>query len=61
MRRLGTYLSSTMGEQRLTAFALLSMNRERSIDEGSILSESAASPYRKSDFNLLFNDPLYCY
>ena len=37
MRRLKTYLRNTMGEQRLTSLALLSVHRYRPVDKDSVL------------------------
>ena len=52
MRRLKTYLRSTMGEQRLTSLALLSVHRDRPVDKDSVLNEYSASSNRRSDFLL---------
>ena len=43
MRRLKTYLRSTMGEQRLTSLALLSVHRDRPVDKDSVRNEYAVS------------------
>ena len=52
MRRLMTYLRSTMGEQRSTSLALLSVQRDRPVDEDSVLNQYSASSNRRSDFLL---------
>ena len=52
MRRLKTYLRCTMGEQRLTSLALLSVHRDRPVDKDSVLNEYAVSSNRRSDFLL---------
>ena len=52
MRRLKTYLRSTMGEQRLTRLALLSVHQDRPVDKDSVLNEYAVSSNRRSDFLL---------
>ena len=43
MRRLKTYLRSTMGEQRLTSLALLSVHQDRPVDKDSVLNEYSVS------------------
>ena len=50
MRRLKTYLRSTMGEQRLTSLALLSVHLDQPVDKDSVLNEYAVSSNRRSDF-----------
>ena len=52
MRRLKTHLRSTMGDQRLTSLALLSVHRDRPVDKDSVLNEYAISSNRRSDFLL---------
>ena len=52
MRRLRTYLRSTMGEQRLTSLALLSVLRDRPVDKDSVLNEYSVSSNGRSDFLL---------
>ena len=52
MRRLKTYLKSTMGEQRLTSLALLPVHPDRPVDKDSVLNEYAVSSNRRSGFLL---------
>ena len=49
VRRLKTYLRSTMGEQRLTGLGLLSIHREQSTDKDSVLNKYTSSSNRRSD------------
>ena len=58
MRRLKMYLRSTMGKERLTGFALLWIQLERSIDKNGVLNEHVTSSNRISD--LLFSLTIFC-
>ena len=52
MRRLKTYLRSSIGNERMTGLALLSIHKDRQIDREKIMNHFVASSNRKSDFVL---------
>jgi len=52
MRRLKTYLSSSIGNERMTGLALLSIHKDRQIDRDKIMNDFVASSNRRSDFVL---------
>ena len=52
MKRLKTYLSSSIGNERMTGLALLSMRKDRQIDREKIMDDFVASSNRRSDFVL---------
>jgi len=52
MRRLKTYLRSSIGNERMTGLALLSMHKDRQIDREKIMNDFVASSNRRSDFVL---------
>ena len=52
MRRLKTYLRSSIGNKRMTGLALLSIHKDRQIDKEKIMNDFAASSNRRSDFML---------
>ena len=52
MRRLKTYLRSSIGNERMTGLALLSIHKGRQIDREKIMSDFAASSNRRSYFVL---------
>jgi len=52
MRRLKTYLSSSIGNERMTGLALLSIHKDRQIDRETIMNDFLASSNRRSDFVL---------
>jgi len=52
MRRLKTYLRSSIGKERMTGLALLSMHKDRQIDRENIMNDFVASSNRRSDFVL---------
>ena len=52
MRRLKTYLRSSIGNERMTGLALLSTHKDRQIDREKIMNDFVASGNRRSDFVL---------
>jgi len=52
MRRLKTYLRSSIGNERMTGLALLSIHKDRQIDREKIMNGFVASSNRRSDFVL---------
>ena len=52
MRRLKTYLRSSIGNERITGLALLSIHKDRQIDREKIMIDFVASNNRRSDFLL---------
>ena len=52
LRRLKTYLRSTMGEERLTGLALMTVHRERDVSVETIIDRMAVQP-RKIKFSWL--------
>ena len=52
MRRLKTYLRSSIGNERMTGLALLSIHKDRQIDKEKIMNDFVASSKRRSDFVL---------
>ena len=52
MRRLKTYLRSSIGNKRMTGLALLSIHKDRQIDREKIMNDFVASSNRRSDFVL---------
>jgi len=53
MRRLKTYLRLSIGNERMTGLALLSMHKDCQIDREKIMNDFVASSNRRSDFLLL--------
>ena len=52
MRRLKTYLRSSIGNERMTGLALLSIHKDGQIDREKIMNDFVASSNRRSDFVL---------
>jgi len=52
MRRLKTYLRSSIGNERMTELALLSIHKNRQIDREKFMNDFVASSNRRSDFVL---------
>ena len=52
MGRLKTYLRSSIGNERMTGLALLSIHKNRQIDREKIMNDFVASSNRRSDFVL---------
>ena len=52
MRRLKTYLRSSIGNERMTGLALLPVHNDRQIDREKIMNDFVASSNRRSDFVL---------
>ena len=52
MRRLKTYLMSSIGNERMAGLALLSIHKKRQIDREKIMNDFVASSNRRSDFVL---------
>ena len=52
MRHLKTYLRSSIGNERMTGLALLSIHKDRQIDREKIMNDFVASSNRRSDFVL---------
>jgi len=52
MRRLKTYLRSSIGNERMAGLALLSIHKDRQIDREKIMNAFVASSNRRSDFVL---------
>jgi len=52
MRLLETYLRSSIGNERMTGLALLSIHRDRHIDREKTMNDFVASSNRRSDFVL---------
>jgi len=52
MRRIKTYLRSSIGNERMTGFALLSIDKDRQIDREKIMNDYVASSNRRSDFRV---------
>jgi len=52
MRRLKTNLRSSIGNERMTELALLSIQKNRQIDREKIMNDFVASSNRRSDFVL---------
>ena len=52
MRRVKTYLRSSIGNERMTGLALLSIHKDRQIDREKIMNDVVASSNRRSDFVL---------
>jgi len=52
MRRLKTYLRSSIGNARMTGLALLSIHKDRQIDREKIKNDFVACSNRRSDFML---------
>ena len=52
MRRLKTYLRSSIGNERMTGLALLSIHKDCQIDREKIMNDLVASSNRRSDFVL---------
>ena len=52
MRRLKTYLRSSIGNERMTGVALLSIHKDCQIDKEKIMNDFVASSNRRSDFVL---------
>ena len=52
MRRLKTCLRSSIGNERMTGLALLSIHKDRQIDREKIMNDFVASSNRRSDFVL---------
>ena len=52
MRRLKTYLRSSVGNERVTGLALLSIHKNRQIDREKIMNDFVARSNRRSDFVL---------
>jgi len=52
MRRLETYLRLSIGNERMTGLALLSIHKDRQIDREKIMNDFVASSNRRSDFVL---------
>jgi len=52
MRRLKTYLRSSIGNERMAGLALLSIYKDRQIDREKIMNDFLASSNRRSDFVL---------
>jgi len=50
MRRLKSYLVSSIGNERMIGLALLSMHKDRQIDREKIMNDFVASSNRRSDF-----------
>jgi len=49
---LKTYLRSSIGNERMTGLALLSIHKDRLIDREKIMNDFVASSNRRSDFVL---------
>ena len=52
MRRLKTYLRSSIGNEQMTGLALLSIHKDRQIDRKKIMNDFVASGNPRSDFVL---------
>jgi len=52
MRRLKTYLRSSIGDERMTGLALLSIHKDRQIDREKNMNDFVTSSNRRSDFVL---------
>jgi len=52
MRRLKTYLRSSIGNERMTGLALLSIDKDHQIDREKIMNDFVASSNRRSNFVL---------
>jgi len=52
MRRLKTYLRSSIGNERMTGLALLSIRKDLQIDREKIMNDFVASSNRRFDFVL---------
>ena len=52
MRRLKTYLRSSIGNERMAGLALLSIYKDRQIDREKIMNDFVASSNRRSGFVL---------
>jgi len=52
MRRLKAYIKSSIGNERMTGLALLSIHRDRQIHGEKIKNDFVASSNRRSDFVL---------
>jgi len=52
MRRLKTYLRSSIRNERMTGRALLSIHKDRQTDKEKIMNDFVASSNRRSDFVL---------
>jgi len=52
MRRLKTYIRSSIGNEGMTGLALLSIHKDRQIDREKIMNDFVASSNRRSDFVL---------
>ena len=52
MRRLKTYLRSSIGNKRMTGLALLSIHKDRQIDKEKIMNDFVASSNRRTGFVL---------
>jgi len=52
MRRLETYLRSSIGNERMTGLSLLPIHKDRQIDREKIMNDFVASSNRRSDFVL---------
>ena len=52
MRHLKTYLRSSIGNERVTGLALLSIHKDRQIDREKIMNDFVARSNRRSDFVL---------
>jgi len=52
MRRLKTYLRSSIGNERMTGLALLFLHNDRQIDREEIMNDFVASSNRRFDFVL---------
>jgi len=50
MRRLKTYLRLSIGNERMTGLALLSIFKDRQVDREKIINDFVASSNRRSDF-----------
>jgi len=51
-RRLKTYLRSSIGNERMTGLALLSIRKDRQIDREKIMNDFFVNSNRRSDFLL---------
>ena len=52
MRRLKTYLRSSIGNERMTGLALLSIHKDRQMDREKVMNDFVASSNRTPDFVL---------
>jgi len=52
MKRLKTYLRSSIGNERMTGLALLSIHKDHQVDREKIMNYFVASSNRRSDFVL---------